>query len=162
MNRLLVIGATAALALSATAAEAAKKPSPRAQVWNATLAPTSAYSTLTGKVQLVDNKKRDSLKIQLKGALPAGSVYDWGVFRVKGAGAACDPANAGERVSSFKNKELKSNAAGNASATAKSKSFVGLLDKRYAVSVSDANGTVVACGELKRKKAAKKPKKSKG
>ena len=147
------------LALSGTAAEAAKKPSPRAQVWTATLAPatgTSPYSQITGKAQVVDNKKRDSAKIQIKGALPAGAEYDWTIIRVKATGLACDPANAGETIGAFNYKTLVANASGNANSTSKSKKFVGLLNRRYAVVVSDSEGVVVACGELKRKKPAKK------
>jgi hypothetical protein len=160
MNRLLAAAAVITLALTgATAADAAKKPSPRAKVYNATLAPTSssAYDAVTGKVQMVDNKKSDSARIQLKGLLNPGSVYTWSIFRVKGVGAACDPANAGETLSAFRYRDLKVNPAGNASATAKSKTFKAISTTRYAVSASNEDGVVVACGELK----AKKPSKSK-
>ena len=158
MNRLLTATAVSSLLLSGAVAEAAKKPSPRAKVYNATLAPAagSAYSAVTGKAQLVDNSKRDSVKIQLKGLLQPGAEYDWVVYKVNGDKPACGPDGAGSGVEEFRYKPLKVNASGNASSTAKSRRFVAYTTTRYAVRVSDEEGVVIACAEFKRKKAARK------
>ena len=158
MNRLLTATAVSSLLLSGAVAEAAKKPSPRAKVYNATLAPEagSAYSAVTGKAQLVDNKKKDLAKIQLKGLLQPGAEYDWVIYKVNTDKAACGPGGAGQGVEQFRYKPLKVNASGNASSTAKSKKFVGFTTTRYAVRVSDEEGNVIACGEFKLKKGAKK------
>lgn len=163
MNRLLAALAVSSLALSGTAAEAAKKPSPRAKVYSGTLTATnsSAYGAVTGKVQLVDNKKSDSAKIQVKGLLNPGSTYDWQIFRINGTGSACDEGSRGAVVTAFNYKLLKVNPSGNASSTSKSKTFQAVSTTRYGAVVSDADGVVVACGELKRKKAPKSGKKPK-
>lgn len=164
MNRLLTATAVSSLLLSGAAAEAAKKPSPRAKVYNATFVPAAGnpYSAVSGKAQLVDNKKSDSVKIQLKGLLQPGAEYDWVVYKVNGDKPACDPGAAGSGVEAFRYKPLKVNASGNASSTAKSKSFVAFTTTRYGVRVTDLEGAVVACAELKPKKsAARKPSKGK-
>ena len=154
MKRLLTATTVSALLLSSGAAEAAKKPSPRAKVYSATL--TGGAYGATGKAQLVDNKKSDSAKIQLKGLLRPGAELDWVIYKVNGDKPACDPGAAGSGVEEFDYKPLKVNASGNASSTAKSKKFVAFTTTRYAVRVTDEEGAVVACGELKAKKAAKK------
>ncbi len=158
MNRLLTATAVSSLLLSGAVAEAAKKPSPRAKVFSAVLAPQagSAYSAVSGKAQLVDNKKSDSAKIQLKGLLRPGAVYSWVIYKVNGDKPACAPGAAGTGVEQFRYKPLKVNESGNASSTAKSKAFVAFTTTRYAVRVSDEEGVVIACGELKMKKGAKK------
>ena len=153
MKRLLTATAVSGL-LFTGAAEAAKKPSPRAKVYSATLS-GGAYGA-TGSAQLVDNSKSDSAKIQLKGLLKPGAELDWVIFKVNGDKPACDPGAAGSGVEQFDYKPLKVNASGNASRTAKSKRFVAFTTTRYGVRVTDEEGVVVACGELKRKKAAKK------
>ena len=155
MKSLIAAIAVSFLALSGAAAEAAKKP---AKVYAATISPTSgsAYGAISGKAQMVDNAKRDNASIQLKGLLNPGSTYSWTIFRAVGSAPVCDPASAGSTVSAFKYKDLKVNPAGNASSTAKSKTFKAVSTTRYGVSVSDADGVVVACGELKKKKAPKK------
>jgi hypothetical protein len=159
MNRLFTATAVLSLLLPGAVAEAAKKPSPRAKVFNATLAPEagSAYSAVTGKAQLVDNSKRDSATIQLKGLLQPGAEYDWVIFKVNGDKPACGPGGAGQGVEVFRYKPLVVNAAGKASATLKSKKFVGFTTTRYGVRVSDEEGVTIACGQFKLKKAAKKP-----
>jgi hypothetical protein len=159
MHRLIAALAVGSLALCATAAEAAKKPKKPAKVYSATLTPTSgsAYGAISGKAQMVDNKKRDTAKVQLKGLLSSGSTYSWTIFRGKpglGTGPICDPVSAGATVSAFRYKDIKVNPAGNGSATAKSKTFQAVSTTRYGVAVSNADGVIVACGELKRKKAA--------
>ena len=159
MKRLLTATAVSALLLSGAAAEAAKKPSPRAKVFSGTITGTgSAYSAITGKAQMVDNKRSDSAKIQIKGLLNPGSVYYWTIYKVNAGKGACDPGAAGQGVEAFRYKDLKVNASGNASATVKSKKLVTFTTTRYAVAVSNDEGTV-ACGELKLKKGAKGKKK---
>ena len=154
MKRVLTATAVSALLLSGAVAEAAKKPSPRAKVYTATL--TGGAYGATGKAQLVDNKKRDSAKIQIKGLLRPGARLDWVIYKVNGDKPACDPGAAGSGVEQFSYKQLKVNASGNASSTARSKTFVAFTTTRYGVRVTDEDGVVVACGELKRKKTAKK------
>ena len=154
MKRLLTATAVSALLLSSGAAEAAKKPSPRAKVYSATL--TGGAYGATGSAQLVDNKKRDSAKIRLKGLLRPGSELDWMIFKVNGDRPACEPGAAGSGVEQFDYRPLKVNASGNARSTAKSKKFVAFSTTRYGVRVTDEEGAVVACGELKAKRPAKK------
>ncbi len=159
MNRLLTATAVSSLLLSGAVAEAAKKkPSKRAKVYSAVLAPQAgtAYSAVSGKAQLVDNKRSDSAKIQLKGLLKPGAEYDWVIYKVNGDKDACAPGGAGSGVEQFRFKPLKVNESGNASSTAKSKTFVAYTTTRYAVRVSDEEGVVIACGEFKMKKGAKK------
>jgi len=159
MNRLLTAAAASSLLVLGGSAEAAKKPSPRAKVYSASLASAtgSPYGAITGKAQMVDNKPRDTASIQLKGLLKPGAEYDWVIFKVNGDKPACDPGAAGSGVEQFDYKQLKVNASGNAIATARSQKFVAYSTTRYGVRVTDAEGVVVACGELKRKKSAKKP-----
>ena len=157
MLRLSAAVAISTLALSGAVAEAAKKPNPRAKVYSATLAPTnpSAYAGITGKAQMVDNKKRDSAKIQVQGLLPPGSTYYWVIYKANAGKPPCDPSAAGQGVEAFRYKSLKVNSAGNASATAKSRTFVGFTTTRYVVAVRNSEDVVVACGLFKLKKAKK-------
>ena len=167
MNRLVAAVAVSSLALSgAAAADAApKKPSPRAKVFHASLASAggSAYSAVSGKAQMVDNKRSDSVKLQIHGLLQPGETYSWVVYKVNGDKPACETGSAGQAVEAFRYKPLKVNAAGNASSTAKSKSFVSFSTTRYAVAVRrDSDDMFMACGEFKRKAAAGKPVKKPG
>jgi hypothetical protein len=160
MNRLITAAALSSLLAFGGSAEAAKKkPSPRAKVYRATFASTtgSAYAAVTGKAQLVDNKRKDIASIQLKGLLQPGAVYDWVIYKINGDKPACGPGGAGQGVESFRYKPLTVNASGNASATAKSKKFVAYTTTRYGVVVRNEEGADVVCAELKRKKTSKKP-----
>ena len=163
MNRLLSATVVSSLLLSGAVAEAAKKPSPRAKVYDAVLSATagSAYGAVTGRAQLVDNKRSDSAKIQIKGLLQPGAKYSWLIYKVTGDKPPCDPRSAGEGVEAFRFKDLVVGSSGNASATAKSKRFVGYTTTRYVVAVRDVEDATVACGEFKYKRPAKPGKKKK-
>jgi hypothetical protein len=122
-----------------------------AKVYRATFA--------TGKAQLVDGKKRNKISIHVRGLTP-GATYTWHIH--KAANATDDPCAPpapvvdGTPYGDWVYGALTANAAGNASAKAKSATFDSRADPGpFYVDVHQADGTMVACGVLVAK--AKKP-----
>ena len=130
----------ALLALAVPSAAQAK----RAVTYKAKLAP-SAESAVRGKAQLVDGKRRDKVRLRVKG-LGAGATYGWALRKAPAGGDACT----GDEVGSFTYAALHGRRGGSAKARARGKAFAG-GDGVYAVVVTDAAGEDVACLALKSK-----------
>jgi Cu/Zn superoxide dismutase len=114
-----------------------------AKVYKTDLAPIGT-ATATGKAKLVDSQN-NKVKVKVKGLTP-GVTYPWHLH----AGATCAPA--GDIVVAFEPYgELTANAAGNASARAKSDDFD--TAGGYSVNVHDPAppNPPIACGVLERK-----------
>jgi hypothetical protein len=93
-----------------------------------------------GQAKLVDGK-RDKVQLQVKG-LEAGAVYTWSVRSAAEGEDAC----AGEAVDAFEYRDLTARRHGNSRARARSRDFTAEDGTSYAVVVTDAEGTDVACG----------------
>ena len=154
-------------ALAAKPTPKAKKPSPRAKVYKATLSPVGVDAAYTakkfGKAQLVDGKKNNKVSIHVRGLTPGGT-YLWHVHQAVKAGNPCTEAGVGNpdpypgwnwsKVNPF-----TANAAGNYNKTFKTKTFpvttpgvdTGFV---YYVNVHLADGTVIACGKFRGSKKA--------
>lgn len=116
-----------------------------AKTYKADLEPVTVGDTApTGKAKLVDSKKNNKVKVKVKGLEPE-ETYPWHVHE----GGTCEPA--GDIVTVFEPYgELTANAAGNASAKAKSERFNS--EDGYSVNVHDpTTGAPIACGVLERK-----------
>jgi hypothetical protein len=96
-----------------------------------------------GKAQLVDGKRRDKVRLRVKG-LEAGATYGWTLRKAPAGGDACS----GNVVGSFTYSALHGLRGGNARAQARGRAFAG-GDGVYAVVVTDAAGEDVACLALK-------------
>ena len=174
MKRSLLLVAGLSLAVGGPAAAVAakpkpKKPSPRAKIYRATLKGATGadwnYSAISGRAQLVDGKKVDTLTITVKGLRP-GNTYTWDLHEAVDPAAPC-ASHAGAAVTAFKYKTLRVNRAGNASSKATAKAKKGTAGftvgtKAYAVTVHHPQtGEVILCGALnakKKKPSATKPK----
>jgi hypothetical protein len=131
-----------------------------AKVYRAKLVKTAAADTaqlpdVTGKAQLVDGKKRNKISIHVRGLKP-GETYGWHIH--KAANATDDPCAPpapvvdGTPYGDWVYGPLTANEAGNASAKGTSATFDSRADKGpFYVDVHLADGTVIACGVLKRK-----------
>jgi hypothetical protein len=151
MNRSLTLALTACIAVAGPSAAIAKS---KVKIFRATLKPIagSPYQSVTGSSKVVDNNRRDTAAITIKGLLKPGSTYTWSIYRAVGTAPACAAISRGETFTDFRYKDLTASATGTAKATVKSKTFRAFTTKRYVVTVSDSNGDVVACGQLKRAK----------
>jgi Cu/Zn superoxide dismutase len=117
-----------------------------AKTYKADLEPVAGATAPTGKAKLVDSKKNNKVKVKVKGLEPE-ETYPWHVHE----GGTCAPP--GAIVEEFEPYgELTANAAGNASARAKSDSF-DWTAAGYTVNVHepDPPNDPIACGELTRK-----------
>jgi len=188
---LLAVAAMAFIPAGALAAKPepkAKKPSPRAKVYKATLSPVGADFVYTskkfGKAQLVDGKKNNKVSVHFRGLTPGGT-YLWHVHQATGPGDPCaTTAIAGPPYPGWdwsKVNPFTTNAAGNYNKAFKTKTFPvstaqGDTGFVYYVNVHLADGTVIACGKFSgsrkatpkfkqqqaaKKKAAKKQKAAK-
>ena len=128
------------LALALPSAAQAK----RAVTYEAKLAPT-AGSTVRGKATLTDGKRRDRVKLRLRG-LEAGATYSWSLRKAPAGGDAC----AGEEVASFSYGALRARGRGGAKARSRGAAFAGGAGV-YAVLVTNAGGAPVACLALRSK-----------
>jgi hypothetical protein len=131
-----------------------------AKVYRATLAKTAAADAaqlpdVRGKALLVDNKKRNKVRIHVRGLKP-GETYPWHVHKAKNAtddpcvpgSPAADPAPYGDWTYT----PLTANEAGGASAKGRSATFDSRADPGpFYVNVHLPNGTVIACGVLETK-----------
>jgi hypothetical protein len=142
MIRVASLAVAGVLALAGVAVASHKG----AKVYKAELDPVAVGATApTGKAKLVDSKKNNKVKVKVKGLTP-GMTYPWHVHE----GGTCAPP--GPIVGVFEPYgELTANAAGNASARAKSDAFE--TADGYSVNVHDPvpPNDPIACGVLERK-----------
>jgi hypothetical protein len=148
------------LALLVLAAPAAAKDGRKHTTYRAALAPVASEAptaspsrrghasddagVLRGKAVLVDGRRRDRVKVRVRG-LDRGVAYTWGVRQ-----GGC----AGEAVGGFRYRALKVRRGG-AKARGVSRSFTAAEGASYALVVSGPDGAV-ACGEFERKGGKKK------
>jgi hypothetical protein len=93
--------------------------------------------------------------------LEAGETYTWSVRSAEGDADAC----AGEAVDAFSYSELTARRHGHSKARSRSREFAAADGATYAVVVTAADGTDVACGEFQTKaqrKAERRASKAKG
>lgn len=141
------------LALLALAAPAAAKDGRQHTTYRATLAPVAAAepaasasrrggaAVVRGKAVLVDGRKRDRIKLRIRG-LDRGTSYTWELRR-----GGCS----GEAVGGFRYRALKVRRGGT-NGRARSRSFAAAAGASYALVVTGPEGDV-ACGEFARKGA---------
>jgi hypothetical protein len=140
MIRVVSLAVAGVLALAGVAVAAHKG----AKVYKTDLDPIGA-ATATGKAKLLDSKKNNKVKVKVTGLEP-GMTYPWHLHE----GGTCAPA--GPIVGVFEPYGLlTANAAGNASARAKSDTFD--TADGYSVNVHDPAppNDPIACGVLERK-----------
>jgi len=128
------------LALLALAGPAAAHGNHHATTYKAAV---SGASGVRGQAKLVDGKRRDKVRLRVKG-LAAGESYTWSIRAASGDGDAC----AGETVAEFSYTGLTARRYGRGDARSRSRSFAAEDGTSYAVVVTAADGTDVACGEL--------------
>jgi cytochrome c5 len=163
MRTLIALGVAALVALAAPAAGVAKHGGKGAKVYRATLSANDAATAagvpdVRGKAQLVDGRKRDKVSLHVRG-LTAGETYLWHVHQATGEGDPCtDDAIGGPPYPAFPwadDAEVVANEDGNVNAKSRSKTFPledGDTGEDYYVNVHTADGTVIACGVLERKR----------
>ena len=132
------------LMLLVLAAPAAAHGGKRATTYKAKLAPT-AGSAMRGKATLTDGKRRDRIRLRVRG-LEAGASYSWSLRRAAAGGDACT----GDEVAAFSYSALQGRRHGKAGSRSRGSGFAA-GDGAYAVVVTDAEGEDVACFELKSK-----------
>jgi hypothetical protein len=111
---------------------------------------TASSAGVRGQAKLVDGKRRDKVQLHVKG-LTAGESYTWSVRSASGDADACT----GEAVDAFEYGTLTARRHGNSGARARSDSFAAEDGASYAVVLTSADGTDVACGEFKTKSQRK-------
>ena len=174
---LVVAGVMATTSLAHDSNKKGNHGSSRAQIFRATLAPvvpvvptaavagatgatgatggTGATSTVpSGKAQWVQNKKRFNGYVKVRNLMPA-TTYTAAIYmNADGQGCASTTNTA---LTPAVIKSFTTDAAGNGKRNAHGALSTFKLDstKSYYVSVSDAAGAVVLCGELKAKKSKK-------
>ena len=111
-----------------------------------------------GKAKLVDGPRRDKVQLHVRG-LTAGESYSWSLRQSSGDAGACT----GEAVDAFAYEPLDARRRGHARDRARSRAFTAEEGASYAVVVTAADGTDVACGEFasQRSKADRKAAKGK-
>jgi len=102
---------------------------------------------VTGTLRLVDTKRRDVLQVRAEHLVP-GERYAVALRRGAGCGSPSDPALPG-----FGAGALVADEDGKARLTTRSRSYAARAGVTDFVTVSDAEGTLVACGELTPKRA---------
>lgn len=182
---LVVVGVMATTSLAHDSNKKGNHGSSRAQIFRATLAPvvevvptataagatgetgatggTGATSTVpSGKAQWVQNKKRFNGYVKVRNLTPA-TTYTAAIYLNADGQGCASTTNAALLPAVIKS--FTTDAAGNGKRNAHGALSTFKLDstKSYYVSVSDAAGTAVLCGELKYKaKKSKKAKKNHG
>jgi hypothetical protein len=111
---------------------------------------TASGAGVRGQARLVDGTRRDKVQLHVKG-LAAGESYTWSVRSASGDADACS----GEAVDAFEGGTLTARRHGNSGARARSDSFAAEDGASYAVVLTSADGTDVACGEFKTKSQRK-------
>jgi hypothetical protein len=106
----------------------------------------SAATGVRGQAKLVDGSRRDKVQLHVKG-LQAGESYSWSVRSAAADGDAC----AGDAVDAFSYDALTARRHGHSGARTRSTSFSAEDGTSYAVVVTAADGTDVACGEFQSK-----------
>ncbi len=169
MTKLPALLAVAAMAfipagaLAAKPAPKAKKPSPRAKVYKATLKAVGADAAYTtkrfGRAQLVDGKKNNKVTVHFRRLAPL-TTYLWHVHQATGAGNPCEDSSiAGPPYAGWdwsKVNPFTTNAAGNYNKTFKTKTFpvsIAQGDTGFVyyvnVHLNDPAATVIACGKFR-------------
>jgi len=140
------------LAVLALAAPAAAHSSKHATTYKANVVAVQAQAAKAGKTgvrgdaKLVDGSRRDKVQLHVKG-LTAGESYTWSVRSATGDADAC----AGDAVEAFEYGALLARRHGHTAARSRSTDFAAEDGTTYAVVVTAADGTDVACGEFKSK-----------
>jgi hypothetical protein len=140
------------LAVLALAAPAAAHSSKHATTYKANVVAVQAQAAKAGKTgvrgdgKLVDGSRRDKVQLHVKG-LTAGESYTWSVRSATGDADAC----AGDAVEAFEYGALVARRHGHTAARSRSTDFAAEDGTTYAVVVTAADGTDVACGEFKSK-----------
>jgi hypothetical protein len=163
MKRLLLAAAIATAALSPAAALGHKgnHGSSRAKTLKATLKPVradvAAYSGMSGKADMVANKRNAKVNVHLRGLVP-GASYGWAVVKGDSADTVCA---SGTPLANWKYKPalLKAGKKGNANGAASSKHNKFRYDSSatYAVVVYQTGtaNEVLLCGVFKGKSKKK-------
>jgi hypothetical protein len=161
MKRFLALFALLSLALALPAAAPAKKKHKHGSHHRTTVLKGSfhavgadgAYTNRKfGKAQLVDNRKRDRLRVHLRRLAPR-TTYTFALHSVAKGQPRCEEgASGGTRETAFAPKAKRTNKRGHLNAKQRSKTFKADRAKRYFVLVSDGTQPV-ACAKLKGKKA---------
>ena len=176
MKKLLALCALLALAFALPAGAPARKQGkqshPRTTVlkgsFRAVGADGASSDTKFGKAQLVDNRKRDKLRVHLRRLAPR-ATYTFALYSVAKGRPRCEQgASGGTQETAFPPTSKQTNRRGNLNAKQRSKSFKAEATRRYLVLVSDG-AQRVACAKLNGKQAlrgckpaAKRPAKWRG
>ena len=140
------------LAVLALAAPAAAHSSKHATTYKAKVVAVQAHAAKAGKTgvrgdaKLVDGSRGDKVQLHVKGLTP-GESYAWSVRSASGDADPC----AGDAVGAFDYGTLVARRHGHTAARSHSKDFAAEDGTAYAVVVTAADGTDVACGEFKSK-----------
>ena len=129
------------LAMLALAAPAAAHGGKHPTTLKARFAPSADFA-VRGGASLVDGKRRDKVRVRVRG-LEAGATYGWSLRKAPAGGDACT----GSEVASFSYATLRTRRHG-AGGRARTKGFAA-GDGAYAVVIEDEQGEAVACLELK-------------
>ena len=160
MKKLLALCALLALAFALPAGAPARKQGkqshPRTTVlkgsFRAVGADGASSDTKFGKAQLVDNRKRDKLRVHLRRLAPR-ATYTFALYSVaKGQPRCQEGASGGTQETAFAPKSKRTNRRGNLNAKQRSKTFKARAARRYFVLVFDG-AQPVACAKLNGKKA---------
>ena len=164
---LRTIFAAVPLAVLALAAPAAAEGGRHATTYKAELGPVAegpvAAATrhedegVRGKAKLVDGPRRDKVQLHVRG-LTARQSYSWSLREASGDAGACT----GEAVDAFAYEPLDARRRGHARERARSRTFTAEEGTSYAVVVTAADGTDVACGEFASKRSKPDRKAGKG
>lgn len=127
-------------------------------------ATTAGVATVAGNARLVDGKKRNKVTLHVRHLAPA-TMYLWHVHEGSCDATGAPVAGWTYRTQTGANGTLTSNASGNANTRGRSTTFDADPAKSYSVNVHVAvptnglaAGTIIACGDLNKSKAAGKDK----
>jgi hypothetical protein len=170
MYRRLTAAAVASIAALCVAGPATAGSGKSAKTYKASLtavnpaATTAGVASVRGRSQLVDGKKNNKVSLHMRN-LAADTMYLWHVHEGSCAATGAPVAGWTYRTQVGPNGTLTTNGAGNANTRGKSATFNADPAKSYSVNVHVATatnglpaGTIIACGDLKAKKAGAKSK----
>src|SRR5215218_6171646 len=169
MTRRLTAVAVASIAAMGAPGVATAASSHSAKVYRATLdavnpdATTAGLATVTGRAQLVDGKKNNKVSLHMRNLAPS-TTYLWHVHTGSCAATGAPvPGWTYRTEDAGGNGTLTSNEAGNSNTKGKSRTFNADPGTDYSVNVHVSTatnglpaGTIIACGDLKASKKAKK------
>jgi hypothetical protein len=167
MTRRITAAAAASIVALGVAGAARADNAHSAKTYKASLtavnpaATTAGITTVAGKAQLVDGKKRNKVSLHMRGLAP-NTVYLWHVHVGSCAATGAPVTGWTYRTQVGANGTLTSNKSGNANTKGKSATFNADPAKTYSVNVHVAAptnglpaGTIIACGDLKPRKGPK-------